>query len=177
MHRVRGVRLVIVETPTALPTQFALVDHLNEEFSWSVLVVVESLMKDSHNVEDGVKTDEIREGEGAYGVIHPELHNAVNRIRLCNAFLQGKYGLVDHRAKDPVAHETGGVHACKWGLAQPLGKGDDFGGNCLGGFASVDYLNKAHDWDRVHEVHSNHLVWPPCMACDLVDGNARGVAC
>ena len=134
-------------------------------------------MQNAHDVQNRVQAYEVGEGKRANRVVHSQLHDAVDGLGLGDPLLESQDGLVDHRAQDPVADEARGVHARQRGLSHTLRGGDHLSGDLRRGLAAVDDLNQPHDRDGIHEVHPDDPIWPAGVAGDLVDGDARGVAC
>ena len=67
-----------VKPLTRFTAKFSFFNHVNEQLGRSVFVVAHALMKYIHDVKHRIKADQIREGEWTNGVIHTELHDAIN---------------------------------------------------------------------------------------------------
>src|SRR5207247_9701513 len=100
---------VLVEAAPGLPAEEPRGHHLPEERRGPVLRVSEPVIQDLHDLEARVEPDEVSELEGAYRVVHPELHHGIDRLFRRDAVLEGEDGLVEHRHQDPVRHEAGEV--------------------------------------------------------------------
>ena len=122
-------------------------------------------------MQNRVVANQVSKGERTNRVIHAEFHDTIDGFGLSHSLLKCQNGLVDHRAENPIRHETRGIVAGEGCLAHPLTCFDDGSCHCFGSLAAVDYLDQSHDCDRVHEVHSDDLVGALCSSGDFVYRN------
>ncbi len=108
-------------------------------------------------------------------MVHPELHNLVDGLRLPDPLVETENSLVDHRHQDPVGDETGGVVDLDRRLAHPPRRRlDRLPGFLAGGEAAND-LDELHHRHGVHEVHADHLLRPRGGGGQLGDRDRAGV--
>src|SRR5688500_16201278 len=79
---------------------------LLEQRTRAVLGVTEAVVQDLENRNTGVEPDEVRERERAHRVVHPELHDLIDRLGAADTLHQGITRLVDHRQQYPVRDES-----------------------------------------------------------------------
>ena len=126
-------------------------------------------------MKHGVVANQIRESQRTDGVVHAQLHDAINGFGFCHAFLKRENGFVNHGTKDAVGNKAGCIVARESGLAHLLGSLHHGGVGRFAGVCSVDDFNEFHDGNRVHEMHTDDLVGSLGGGGDGRDGNRRGV--
>ena len=122
-----------------------------------------------------VEPDEVREGKRPHGMVHPQGHDLVHRLRRGDTFGNGEDRLVDHGHEKPVGDESRVVGALDGSLAH--GAGDVIGRiDCLGrGVEAADHFNQPHHRHRIHEVHADHAARARGGCAEAGDGDRGGV--
>ena len=86
---------------------------------------------------------------------HAQFHYLVYIFRCCHAFMNTKYGFINHRHEYAVRNKTGKIIRRYRNFAK-------FFGNLYHGFSyrisrfkAVDHLNKFHHRNRIEKVHAD----------------------
>src|SRR5262249_36620841 len=74
------VSCVLVEAAPGLTAEPAGVDHLGEERARPVPRIAESVVEDAQDRQARVEADEVGQRQGPHRVVHPELHDLVDRL-------------------------------------------------------------------------------------------------
>src|SRR5215216_2888452 len=75
----KSLSVVLVETFPGFAAELAGGDETAEEWCRPVLVVAEVTLEDFEDVEAGIESDQVGEGERSHRVSHAELHHLVDR--------------------------------------------------------------------------------------------------
>src|SRR6202163_3154293 len=97
--------VIFVEPSPLFPSQPPRVDHLHQQRAWPVLGISKPLLEHAQDVHTDIQADEVGQGERSHRVIHPQLHNLVDGLRLPDSLVKAKNRLVDHRHEHPVGYE------------------------------------------------------------------------
>src|ERR1700761_7527802 len=100
---------VRVHASSSLLSQSSSRDQFAKGGRRPVLSVAEILQQDIHHGQAHVETNQVRQCEGAYWMVRPELHSLVNFFRRCHSLAEQKKCLVYHRNEQPIYDEARGV--------------------------------------------------------------------
>lgn len=167
---------VVVEALTSLAAQPTSIDVLLEEGCWAVLGVTASAgVEDLHDSEASVKTNEVSKSQGTHGYTSAQLHGGVNVLTSGDTLLQDVNGLVDVRHKNAIRNEAGEVLGLGSDLAHLSSEIESGIKSLLARGETGDDLDELHNWNRVHEVHTDDLLGAIGRSSNLRDGDRRGV--
>ena len=114
-------------------------------------------MEHIHDVQNGVKADEVSLLEWTHRCVRTKLHCTVDVFHGSYALVHGEDSLVDVGGQDAIRNETWDV-ACRGShLIQFGGELFDKVSCFVRGLQAIDYDNLLHKGLGVSEVHSNHL--------------------
>ncbi len=109
-------------------------------------------------MKHGVVSNEVGKRQRTNGVVHSELHDAVDGFRFGHTFLQGQDGFVDHRAENAVGDKARGIVARQGGFAHLFCRFNNGLIRPVTCAVSIDDFNEFHDGNWIHEVHADDLV-------------------
>src|SRR5260370_9150632 len=162
---------VSIEPLPRFPSETPRGNHLLEQRRGAVFVLTEPVLKDFHDREADIETDEVRERQGPERMVHTQLHDLIYRFRCADTFLHAKDRLIDHRHQHSVRHEARGVVDLDRRLAQLLRDLNHFRGRLIRCLKSAHDLDERHHRDGVHEMHADDLGRPLGLRRDLCDRN------
>ena len=171
----RRLERVIVEAASSLLSEPSSLDILDEERSRAVLRVTELSVKDAHNGEASVQTDEVSKSQGTHRHVGTELHSGINVLLGTQGLGESDDGLVDVGHEKTVGDETRHVLRLSSSLFHGLSERKSSLEGFIGGLEARDDLNQLHDGNRVHEMHTNDLIRTVSSSSNLRDGDRRGV--
>jgi len=115
-------------------------------------------MQHLEDVEAGVPADEVRECQRTHRVVHPELHDRVDRRFLGNPFVQQKIASLNQRHQHAVADEAGKSRHSTGVFPIDSAKRLGLGPSSHPTFEGANDLDELHQRHGVHEVHAEDLV-------------------
>src|SRR3989442_3367531 len=146
---------VDIEPLARFPTQLSRCHHLFQQRRGPVFLLVEPILKHSHDGQTHIQTDQVRERERAKRMTHPQLHHLVHGLGGRDSVLHTKDGLVDHRHEHAVGYEARRIVDLDRSLAQLLRDGDGLRDGVFRRRFATNYLDERHHRNRVHEVHTD----------------------
>src|SRR5450432_1304398 len=67
--------LIAIKSSTAFFAQPSGVYHFDEEWTWTVLRVAQTILQHSHDIQTNIKTDEVCQSKRAHGMCHAKPEN------------------------------------------------------------------------------------------------------
>src|SRR2546421_4852392 len=113
---------VSIEPLPRFPSQLTRSHHLFQERRGTVLLFVEPVLKDLHDRQADVETDQVGERERADRMIHSQFHHLIDAFGRRDPFLDAEDRLVDHRHQHAIRDEAGRVLHLDGRLAELFGK-------------------------------------------------------
>src|SRR5258707_477833 len=147
------------------------INILLQQRTGAVFVISQSLVKDLGDVENGIQADEVCQLERAHRLVGPQLHRSIDVLNATQTFHHRKARLVEHRDQNAVDDEARKVPRKYRRLPHPFGERARRRVAGVGSCGSPNDLHQAHQWNWVHEVHSDHRVRSASGCSDPGDRN------
>src|SRR5258706_10071660 len=159
--------LVLIESTTALASEPTRVHIALEQWAGPVLGITKPIKQNIHDREAYVKADEIGQLQWSHGMVHAELHYAIDTFARRYTFVKGENRFIDHRHQHAIRYEPRRVLTIQRSLAQLPSK-------CLNPLIGLirrshpaNHFHQFHHRHRIHEVHADHFVSSFCCSTQL----------
>ena len=116
------------------------------------------MIKNVHNVDANVQTNEIAEMKRSHRVVSAKHHSLVDVFCACNAFLKNNEAFIDERDKDLVNNESRSFGYFYRFLAEVLSKLVDSFECFLLCVSTADNFDQLHNGSRIEEVHTDEVM-------------------
>jgi len=133
-------------------------DHIDKERAWAIFRITKLFVKNFHDSKASIKTNEVSQSKRTHRYVCSEFHSLIDILWSTNTLIKSKTSFIDVRHEDSVSNETWYVSCSRAGLSHAFSQFQSALVSFITSLKCSDNFNKLHNWNGVHEMHTNDLV-------------------